>query len=402
MKNRVSSARWAVLALTVTLAGCDPLGVAGWFADRPEGGSVLTLLDTDDRRLRVGTEVNGALSASDWTGTNGAFLEAWALEGDRGDSFSIDLTSEDFDSYLYVVGPGIDGVLSDDDSGGACHARIDFTVLEPGTFRVVASTNASSRTGTYRLQVNAEPDAVEPISCGGLSGSMLTAMSTQGRELRLMEPAYGTLTGAETSLENGRPIQAWALQGRAGETVVISLDSDAFDAYLYFAGPGIAEALTNDDGGYGLNSQLTVTFPQNGTYVVGAAALSGGSTGAYTLTVTEPLDLAALDTDDRRLALDVLAYGMLSDEDLVIEGRLVQAWAFQARAGQDVTVDLMSTDFDSYLQVAGPGFRTALSAADGGEDLDSRLQITFPADGTYRIIAGSLGGDGGSFTLRVW
>ena len=41
----------------------------------------------------------------------------------------------------------------------------------------------------------------------------------------------------------------------------------------------------------------------------------------------------------------------------------------------------MSSDFDSYLQVAGPGFGTPLSDDDGGEELDSRLQITFPVDG---------------------
>ena len=397
-----SRARWAVLALAVVLGGCDPLGLAGWFADRPEGTSVLMLLDTDDRRLEVGSEVEGALSSADWLGTNGAYLEAWSLKADRGDSFSIDLTSSDFDAYLYVVGPGIEGVLSDDDSGGACHARIDLTVLEPGTFHVVASSNGSERTGTYQLQVNAEPDAVAAVSCGGLDGAALISLPTQGRELRRNETAYGQLTGAEPSVQNGRPVQAWALEGRAGETVVISQSSDDFDSYLYVAGPGMAEALTNDDGGSGLDSELTVTFPANGTYIVGAGALSSGSSGSYALTLSEPVDLASLDTDDRAVRLDELAYGMLSDFDPVVEGRRVQAWAFRAEAGQRVTIDLMSEDFDSYLQVAGPGLGSPLTDDDGGEGLDSRIDITFPADGTYRIIAGSLSGDGGSFTLRVW
>jgi hypothetical protein len=184
--------------------------------------------------------------------------------------------------------------------------------------------------------------------------------------------------------------------------MVVSLRSDDFDAYLYVAGPGIAEAMTNDDGGEGLDSELTVTFPESGTYTVGAAALSSGSSGAYTLGVSEPVDLAALPVSDRRLVLDEPGYGALSASDPLVEGRRVQAWSFRAEAGQRVTVDLESEDFDSYLQVAGPGLPRLLEDDDGGEDLDSRLHVTFPTDGTYRIIAGSLGGGVGAFTVRVW
>jgi hypothetical protein len=38
---------------------------------------------------------------------------------------------------------------------------------------------------------------------------------------------------------------------------------------------------------------------------------------------------------------------------------------------------------------------------DSGEGLNSRLDVTFPNDGTYRVVASSLGGSLGTFTLRV-
>lgn len=397
---RSASTRVLVLALGLALAGCDPLGLASWFDDGPGGSSVLTLLDTGDRKLAVGDEFVGSLSAVDMVSVDGRYLEAWALDADVGQTFSIDLVSDDFDSYLYVVGPGLSETLRDDDSGGACHARIDFTALEAGRFHVVASAGSSS-VGTYTIRVSGQPRERVAISCGGIDGTRLTALPTSGRRLIRGEALTGTLTGAEASIENGRPVQAWALEGRAGETLVISLRSDAFDPYLYAFGPGMAEVATNDDGGAGLNSELTVTFATDGTYVVGAAALSSGSSGVYSISVDEPLTLADLPMDDRRARAGTDAYGMLSELDPTVEGRLVQAWAFTARAGQQVTIELVSEDFDSYLQVTGPGIPSPLIDDDSAGDLDSRLSVTFPQAGTYRIVAGSLGGNPGSYTLRM-
>ncbi len=93
--------------------------------------------------------------------------------------------------------------------------------------------------------------------------------------------------------------------------------------------------------------------------------------------------------------------GRLTGADPVIDGKPVQAWAFEARAGGFVTIDLMSDDFDSYLYVVGPGLPEPLTDDDGGEGLNSRLDVSFPYDGVYRVVASSLGGTLGTFTLRV-
>jgi serine protease Do len=62
---------------------------------------------------------------------------------------------------------------------------------------------------------------------------------------------------------------------------------------------------------------------------------------------------------------------------------------------------MMSDDFDSYLYVVGPGLPNRLENDDGGDGLNSRLDVTFPNDGTYKVVASSLGGSLGTFTLRV-
>ena len=241
-------------------------------------------------------------------------------------------------------------------------------------------------------------------SCGGIDGSDLTALPTDGRHLTWLEPVRGRLSGAEATIRDGQPVQAWALQGLAGETATIRLESDDFDAYLFVFGPGMGEAMSDDDSGGGLNSELTVWFAETGTYTIGASALSAGSTGSYTLTVTEPMDrmdMIDLSTDGRLLRMGSNARGMLTQADPVIDGQPVQAWAFEARAGDFATIELMSDDFDSYLFLVGPGLPEPLSDDDGGEGLNSRLGISFPADGVYRVVASSLGGATGTFTLSI-
>ena len=401
MRRSLDRARWTVFCLVFFVSGRDPLSLASLFHSPPTGTSVLTLLSTDGRELEIGDDVRGALSSSDIVGVNESYLEAWALKGKPGQTFSIDLISDDFDSYLYVVGPGLSETLRDDDGGGACHSRVDFTVLESGVFHVVASSSSSRQTGTYQLRVSEEPGPRAAISCGGINGFALTALSTAGRELRWGETAFGRLSGAEASIEDDRPVQAWALAGTAGESVTIRLESDDYDAYLYLFGPGLTETLTNDDGGEGLDSELTLTFPETGTYTVGAGALSSGSTGSYTLTVTDPIDLSTLFTANRVLRVGSNDQGMLTATDPIFEGKPVQAWAFEARAGDSATIEMLSDDFDSYLWVVGPGLRDPLTNDDGGDGLNSRLDVSFPEDGVYFVIASSLGGDTGTFTLRV-
>lgn len=396
-----SRSPWLALALALLLSGCDPLSLASGLFRDDAGASVLTLLDTDGRRLKLDDEVRGSLSASDYVGLNDNYLEAWELKGEPGQKVWIDLISDDFDSYLYVVGPGLAEVLRDDDSGGACHARIELSVLERGTFRVVASSSGSRSTGTYRLLASEQRPTTASMSCGGVDPRALSALSSEGREVEWGVPASGYLTGSEPSVENGRPVQLWSVRGVAGERATIRLQSDAYDSYLYFAGPGMVETLTNDDGGEGLDSELTVTFPATATYLIGAAALSSGVSGSYTLTVTEPIRPASLSTDGRQLQVGSVVQGALTDASVVIESQPSEAWAFDARAGTNATFELISDDFDSFLRVVGPGLGEGLTDDDSAGDLDSRLTVSFPESGQYRVIASSLGGSTGSYTLIV-
>lgn len=367
---------------------------------RAQTASILTLLEFEGR-LEMGAETQGTLSSSDIVSTRDNYLDAWALDGRAGDDVVIDLISEGFDSYLYVVGPGLDGTLFDDDSGAGCNARIAFTFLENGTFSVVVSSSGSRATGVYRLLVS--DSAPEPAyACGGVNPATLASLPTVGRALGVGDVMFGQVTLGVNMIAADRAAQAWTIEGRAGESVTITLESDAFDAYLFVLGPGLHEPMTDDDSGGSSNSRLTLRFPADGTYTVVATVLSSGS-GPYVLRVEESLSLTNLDTDGRLVVVGGEAEGTLSGDDpIVVDGRRAQAWAIEGVPGQRVEIELISDDFDSFLYLVGPGIGEPLSNDDGAGELNSLITYTFREVGTYLIIVSALSADAvGGFRLVV-
>ena len=366
-----------------------------------QGTSVLTLLPVQGR-LSVGAEETGALSTADMLSPDDRFLEAWELNARAGQSVTVDLSSEAFDARLHVVGPGLAETLLEDDGGNGCDARLTFTALETGTFRLVASASGSRETGTYTILVSERPGAPPTHACGEVDPATLAALPVEGRTLRMGSIATGRLGAASPTVQDGRPAEAWELAARAGARVVIVLESDDFDAYLYVSGPGLDRVRTDDDGAGDLDSRLELTLPADGPYRVVAAALSSGSSGGYTLRVEAPIDLTTLTTDGRSVDLGQSVAGQLrTDDPVLLEGRRGQTWEFSGVAGQRVAIDLMAEDFDAYLYLTGPGIVEPLSDDDGGDGLNSRITTTLPATGSYRIIVSSLSDGSGVFTLSV-
>src|SRR5690242_7050695 len=93
--------------------------------------------------------------------------------------------------------------------------------------------------------------------------------------------------------------------------------------------------------------------------------------------------------------------GVLSAADSVGEERRMQTWALRGHRGQQIVVDLISTEFDPLLDVVGPGIHP-LSDDDGGGSCNARITFTPPEDGIYwLLVQGSSTAQGGAFTLRA-
>ena len=107
----------------------------------------------------------------------------------------------------------------------------------------------------------------------------------------------------------------------------------------------------------------------------------------------------------RALAIGRSAVGSLGKGDaLSADSTYVQSWTLHGRAGQTITIDLISLEFDGYVMVRGPGIRGSrdYSDDDSGGTCNARLTVTFPQNGDYEIIVNTANKlETGDFTLTV-
>lgn len=82
-----------------------------------------------------------------------------------------------------------------------------------------------------------------------------------------------------------QPVQnQYTFTGRAGQAIVISMNSADFDTVLVLLNASGEEVARNDDYGRSLNSTIVTTLPSDGVYKVLAQSF-GGQGGSYTLNV---------------------------------------------------------------------------------------------------------------------
>lgn len=97
--------------------------------------------------------------------------------------------------------------------------------------------------------------------------------------------------------------------------------------------------------------------------------------------------------------------GSLGKADaLSADSTFVQSWTLSGQAGQTITIDLLSTEFDAYVMLRGPGIRGSrdYSDDDSGGTCNARLTVTLPRNGEYEIIVNTAGKlEMGAFTLTV-
>jgi hypothetical protein len=392
----------------------------------------LSSLPIEGRDLAVGSESPGELTDADVVWTDDSYVQAWALELERGATVTVDLLSDDFDAYLMVTGPGIAGTLYDDDGAGACNARVTLTASQDGTYRVVVNTISPGSMGRFRLRVTDEPGPVTAGECDifgeGLDEigdlDQLLALPLGERILALGEEVRGDLADGDHERWDGSYAQAWGLELEFGEEATVDLRSDDFDSYLLIIGPGMDSPLSDDDGAGRCDSRITFTAREPGLHRIIVNTLSEGETGRFRLSATEKpgpvtegecdifgdLDLdmelgGLLETSPvaGRITVGEEVTGELTTgDDLSWDDTYLQVWELELRTGEQASVDLISRDFDAYLMITGPGLSEVLIDDDGAGACDARIVFTAADSGTYRIGVNTISeGEVGAFRLRV-
>ena len=263
-------------------------------ADIDGSRSILQLLPLQASTLGVGSEVAGALSETDYRTTSGVLVQAFTLDGLAGEPITVDLISNDFDAYLFLVGPGYEEPLTDDDAGGACHAQLTLFLPENGPYRLVVGSWQSP--GSYTLRVDSRAHPPAPGDCSGdefggefFDADMLAALTRIEPTGALQSGAEvgGTLSEDDASLPDGSHAEVWTLVGEPGQTLVVELVSPDFDALLMRVPPKRDRYEMDDDSAGNCNSRLYVTFEGSEPHLIVANSLGPDGRGAFTLRVAD-------------------------------------------------------------------------------------------------------------------
>lgn len=217
------------------------------------------------------TEMPGAQDISNLTSpisdflASGDILEYTYRVGDFEGVLVFDLLSDDFDTYLELETSRGDFLFDDDSFGGGFDYRslIRYQVQPGDEITIFVRAYFSSQSGEFYLDIY--PD--QPPA-----------------DLNDYVPGLSLSRNSQTTfLMSGEP-HLFSLDLQQGQTITIAMDSDDFDSYIELAGPS-GQYWDDDDGGGNLNSLLTITAPETGTYELTARAFGFSAVGYYTLSI---------------------------------------------------------------------------------------------------------------------
>jgi len=363
--------------------------------------------------IRAGQTVTGRLVPTDQAFSDGSRYKLYAFAGNKGDTVAVDLSSDDFDANLLVADASGNTLARNDDSGEKCNARLTFVPASTGNFRIYANSSAQAELGAYKLT----------LSRGAARAAADTVCRGFGQVAGLIEVGQ-TITGALSSEDPEFPsdstyFERWILPVRANQAFTVDLTSDDFDAYLLLTRGRGEKVKENDDGGGGCNARLVYTAEDDHPLriVVNTASRPRRQTGRFTLKVsagastTDPKGncrsnsgpgaaAGAGAVSARQASMgnsqgasipgvrigETVNGSLTSNDSLYPDGSYFKFYQFTATAGQVITIDLSSDDFDPVLIVRGDDLDASVINDDGGPGCSSRISRSFPSRGPYRIL----------------
>ena len=362
---------------------------------------------TDDFAASTGTsgtvEVGGSTTGEiDYPGDRDWF----AVDLEAGRLYRIDLEGRRtwagtlYDPYLRGIhdaeGNLIDGTTNDD-GGVGYNSRVCFIASAPATSTYYVAAGAwLNEVGTYELWVRDVTPGPNDFAAGPeTSGTVEVG---------------GKATG-EIDFAGDR--DWFAVDLEAGGTYRIDLEGIStgagtlHDPYLrgvHDAGGNLIDRTTNNDRGWGANSQVFFTADADRTYYVSAGAFRDGE-GTYTLSVRDF-------TDDYRS--DTSTTGVVTVDGSVtgkIERSGDRDWfAVTLEAGQTYRIDLegrwtgAGTLYDPCLYGVHDADGVLLDDTrnyDGGTGRNSQVTFTADTPGIHYVAAGARGDWEGTYMLSV-
>lgn len=248
------------------------------FSQSVEGEYTLSLAEIAPERppepITFGAVREGVINDRDPTDAQNRNYDSFRFTGVEGNRVQIIARSGDFDTFLRLGSAEgeFQALASDDDGlGEGTDSRINFTLPADGDYVIRVSPLSEGGEGLYSLELIDRGPAPSP-------GSILVGAT-----------ARGTLTETDAAADDGSYFDAYRISAKAGETLVITMVSNAFDAFIIVGREkdgGRLEVLASDDDGLSeTHARLEWRVPDDGVYIIRAGSYGQGESGAYALKV---------------------------------------------------------------------------------------------------------------------
>lgn len=240
----------------------------------------------------------------------------------------------------------------------------------------------------------------EPLRIDESSGSVVTVSDHDLRRIEYGETKRGSIDTRDPTGYVGyyEPVE---FRGSEGDRITISMESETGDMVLGLLDPAGDVVASDDDGGFGYNSEISsFELDTSGTYTIIATSYNEGATFEYDLTLTkegsssesdDSSGFGSSDEDLRRISAGETKTGTIDQSDPHGYNGYYEPVEFRADEGDRVTVEMVSDRGDTYLMLLGPNGDRLVQDDDGyGSDYNSRISdYEVDDNGEFTIVATS-------------
>ncbi|MEM7230644.1 MAG: hypothetical protein AAF517_00630 [Planctomycetota bacterium] len=313
--------------------------------------------------------------------------DVWTFTLEETQRVRIDMSSEDFDTFLLFATDNCLQLAANDDCGETLNSCL-IQDLEPGTYQILATAFSGDAAGTYQLTV----ECTDPIDfCSDCVQGEVTCGDTMTGELEV----------GKCSLLDGQGIALHRLSLPVESDLNVNLSSLDFDTVLFLFNEACEVIAVNDDC-VDFNSCLDLRGLGAGEYYLAASSFDPGSIGRYSLSVDCGVDLCT-DCKVGVASLSEINAGELTAGICIEEGTFIDTWQLNVPSDGLVSISLRSESFDPILQLRrGVSCRVVSENDDcDAESVNSCLELEMPA-GTFALaVTSALPGEVGAYSLEV-
>lgn len=202
----------------------------------------------------------------------------------------------------------------------------------------------------------------------------------------------------------GRYLDSYRLQARAGQPMIITVDATGFDPVLDIWRDGASEFFSSDTSPAGARASVVLRPSVTGEYGITLSSRGTARRGAYRITVNNGGQGSAASQPAPQpgnsgssggsgasqpvlLSFGAPAVGIISAMDPRVEasGRRHDLFAFDGRAGQRVRIAVDSRFFDTYVELLADSEVLAFNDDAAGRGTNSLIEHTLPRTARYLV-----------------